>query len=73
MKEAEENEAHIYSAVDQEHAYEVVTKAGGLKTYQQKKQPKKAKDEFDLKPCPAYAPVTAQSTQGVEYEVVSSK
>ena len=76
-KEAENNEAHIYNVIDEGHAYEVVTKDSGFKT-NQKKLPSatgKVKQEFDLKPCPAYMPVTTQATEAQAdtlYEIVSS-
>ena len=60
-----DNEAHIYNVVDEGHTYEVVSKDGGLKKNQRVFGPKKPKEEFDLKPCPAYVSVTKQDpTQG---------
>ena len=63
--------------VDGEHAYEAVMKDGGDKTPQEKRPSAgKGTHEFDLKPCPAYAPVTTQGTGGAKadtlYETVSS-
>ncbi len=78
IKEAEIDETHIYNVVDEEHAYEVVMKDGEGKTHQRKIRPVatgKAKQEFDLKPCPAYVPVTMQDTGAkadTHYETVTS-
>ena len=74
-QEAECNEEHIYNVIDGELAYEVVMKKdSGDKKPQVSAA--KAKNEIDLKPCPAYAPVTAQGTGVAEadtpYETVSS-
>ena len=70
MEEGKSSEAHIYNVVDEGHAYEVVAMDSKGKSHQ-KKLPSSAtgkiKNEFNLKPCPAYVPVTTQgTTQGSE-------
>ena len=74
-REEPNTEEHIYNVIDEEHAYEAVVKGTG-KTVPHLPAVK-AKDEIDLMPCPAYAPVTTTQGDGevktdAAYEMVSS-
>lgn len=56
-KEIESSETHIYSAIDEVPAYEVVMNRG-VRGSDAQPSPVKTKEEIDLKECPAYIPVS---------------